>query len=173
MEWSSSADGAACYGPGVGTMKRELKVSAIKNGTVIDHITPGKAFEVVRILGLEDFESVVSLAINVSGGKSAKKDIIKIENRALSKEEVDKISLIAPNATVNIIKGYDVKSKQKVEIPDVISGILSCTNKNCITHYEEVKTKFLLENKNPLRIRCYYCERVLNEANIKKALEKE
>ncbi|MBU7044580.1 MAG: aspartate carbamoyltransferase regulatory subunit [Theionarchaea archaeon] len=153
-------------------MKRELKVSAIRNGTVIDHITPGKAFEVVRILGLEDFDSVVSLAINVSGGKSEKKDIIKIENRILSKEEVDKISLIAPHATVNIIEKYDVKSKEKVEIPDEIVGILSCTNKNCITHYEPVKTKFILKNKNPLRIRCYYCERVLNEANIKKALEK-
>jgi aspartate carbamoyltransferase regulatory subunit len=153
-------------------MKRELKVTAIKNGTVIDHIAPGKAFEVVRILGLEDFDAVISLAINVSGGKSEKKDIIKIENRALSPAEVNKISLIAPNATVNIIRDYDVKSKKKVKVPDIIVNILSCSNKNCITHYEQVKTKFTLENNNPLRIRCYYCERVLNESDIKKALEK-
>lgn len=154
-------------------MKRELKVSAIKNGTVIDHITPGKAFEVARILGLEDFSAVVSLAINVPSGKSEKKDIIKIENRALSKEEVDRISLVAPNATLNIIKEYEVKDKKHVEIPDEIIGILPCSNINCVTKVEPVKTKFLLERSDPLRIRCYYCERVLKEEDIKKGLTKE
>ena len=151
-------------------MKKELKVTAINNGTVIDHITPGKAFEVARILGLEDSFAVVSLAINVISGKSGTKDIIKIENRELSKDEVDKISLVAPNATVNIVKGYDVIKKKKVEIPDEIVGILPCSNTNCITQFEPVKTRFLLEQTEPLRIRCYYCERVLTEEDIKREL---
>lgn len=151
-------------------MKKELKVTAIKNGTVIDHITPGKAFEVAQILGLKDSSAVVSLAVNVSSGKSGTKDIIKIENRALSKEEVDKISLVAPNATVNIVKGYEVIEKKQVEIPDEIVGILLCSNANCITHFEPVKTRFLLEQTEPLRIRCYYCERVLTEEDIKREL---
>jgi len=154
-------------------MKKELKVTAIKDGTVIDHITPGKAFEVARILELEDSSAVVSLAINVSSGKSGRKDIIKIENKELSKGEVDRISLVAPNATVNIIKGYEVIDKKHVEIPDKIVGILSCPNKNCITKYDPVETKFLLESSDPLRIRCYYCERVLTEEDVKKGLTKE
>lgn len=153
-------------------MKRELKISAIRNGTVIDHITPGKAFEVARILGLEDFSAVVSLAINVSSKKSGKKDIIKIENRELSKEEVDRISLVAPHATVSIIKGYEVIDKEHVEVPEEIVGILLCPNTNCITKSEPVKTKFIRESLNPLRIRCYYCERVLTEKDIKREITK-
>lgn len=151
-------------------MKKELKVTAIRNGTVIDHITAGKAFEVARILGLEDFSAVVSLAMNVSSGKSGRKDIIKIENRELSKEEVNRISLVAPNATVNIIKEYEVTDKKHVGVPDEIVDILSCSNVNCITQFEPVKTKFLLESSSPLRIRCYYCERVLTEEDIKREI---
>jgi len=154
-------------------MKKELKVSAIKNGTVIDHIAPGKAFEVARILGLEDFSAVVSLAMNVPSGKTETKDIIKVENRELSKDEVDRISLVAPNATVSIIKGYEVFKKVHVEVPEEIVGILSCPNKNCITEFEPVKTKFLRERSDPLRIRCYYCERVLTEKDIKREVPKE
>jgi aspartate carbamoyltransferase regulatory subunit len=154
-------------------MKKELKISAIKNGTVIDHITPGKAFEVVRILGLEDFSATVSIAVNVSSGKSGTKDIIKIENRELSKNEVDRISLVAPNATVNIVKGYEVIDKKKVEIPSVIVDILPCSNANCVTHFEPMKTKFLLEGSDPLRIRCFYCERVLTEGDIKREIARE
>ena len=153
-------------------MKRELKISAIRNGTVIDHITPGKAFEVAKILGLEDFSAVVSLAMNVSSGKSGKKDIIKIENRELSKEEVDRITLVAPYATVSIIKGYEVIEKEHVEVPEEIVGILSCPNKNCITRAEPVKAKFVRESLNPLRIRCYYCERVLTENDITREITK-
>ncbi len=151
-------------------MKKELKVSAIKNGTVIDHIAPGKAFEVARILGLEHSSAEVSLAMNVFSKKTGKKDIIKIENRELSKEEVDRISLVAPKATVNIIKGYEVVDKEHVEIPSEIVGIIFCSNANCITHSENVKTKFLLESSHPMRIRCYYCERVLTEEDIKREM---
>jgi len=156
-------------------MKKKLKVSAIKNGTVIDHIAPGKAFEVARILGLEDFSAVVSIAINVSSGKSGRKDIIKIENRELSKEEVDRISLVAPHAAVNIISEYEVIEKEHVGVPDEIVDILPCPNANCITNVETepVKTKFLLEREDPLQIRCFYCERVLTDEDIKRGLTKE
>lgn len=154
------------------TMKRELKVSAIRNGTVIDHIAAGKAFEVAKILGLEHSSAEVSLAMNVSSRKSGVKDIIKVENRELSEKEVAVISLVAPFATVNIIQEYEVKRKVKVEIPREIIGILTCSNPNCITKTEPVKTTFLLESSHPLRIRCSYCERVLTEEDVKREMAK-
>jgi len=140
---------------------KELKVQPIKDGTVIDHIPPGNALKVLKILGLTEKmpESVISIAINVVG-KRGKKDIVKIENRELEAEEVDKIALIAPNATINIIRNYEVAEKRKVEVPDEIVGIVKCSNPNCITNIKEpIKTRFVVKSRHPLKIKCYYCER--------------
>ncbi|HDN50876.1 MAG TPA: aspartate carbamoyltransferase regulatory subunit [Thermoplasmatales archaeon] len=140
---------------------KELKIQPIKDGTVIDHITPGKALTVLKILGTtgEEGDSVISVAINVSG-KSGKKDIVKIENRELDPKEVDKIALVAPNATINIIRNYEVAEKHRVSVPDEIIGIVECSNPNCISNTNEpVETKFIVKSRHPLRIRCYYCER--------------
>jgi len=140
---------------------KELKVQPIKDGTVIDHIPPGNALKVLKILGLTDElpESVISIAINVVG-KRGKKDIVKIENRELKAEEVDKIALIAPNATINIIRNYEVVEKRRVEVPDEVIGIVKCSNPNCITNIREpIKTRFIVKKKQPLKMVCYYCER--------------
>ena len=140
---------------------KELKVQPIKDGTVIDHIPPGNALKVLKILGLTEKmpESVISIAINVVG-KRGKKDIVKIENRELKAEEVDKIALIAPNATINIIRNYEVVEKRRVEVPNEIVGIVKCSNPNCITNGKEpIKTRFVVKSKHPLKIKCYYCER--------------
>ena len=95
-------------------MKKELKIPRIKNGTVIDHITAGNAVKVLHILGIpRSTSSVVSVAINVMS-KLGKKDIVKVENRELDPQEVDKIALIAPKATINIIRDYEVAKKHKV-----------------------------------------------------------
>ena len=89
-------------------MKKELKVPRIKNGTVIDHITAGNAVKVLHILGIpKTTSSTVSVAMNVKS-KLGKKDIVKVENRELDPKEVDKIALIAPKATINIIRNYEV-----------------------------------------------------------------
>lgn len=141
-------------------MKKELKIPRIKDGTVIDHITAGNAVKVLRILGIpEKTTSVVSVAINVKS-KLGRKDIVKIENRELDPYEVDKIALIAPKATINIIRDYDVAEKYKVELPDEIAGIVSCPNPTCVSNANEpVNTRFRVICKDPPRIKCYYCER--------------
>jgi len=140
---------------------RELKIQPIKDGTVIDHITPGRALMVLKILGgvEEHRDSVISIVLNVAGQKE-KKDIVKIENRELDPREVDKIALIAPNATINIIRDFEVAEKHRVSVPDEIVGIMRCANPNCISNSNEpIESKFIVKSRAPLRLSCYYCER--------------
>ena len=145
-----------------------LRVQKIKNGTVIDHINRGKAFNVLKILGIDcNYPETVTVMMNAKSKKFGKKDIVKIENRNLEKKEIDKISLLSPDAKVNIIKNSRVVEKHEVEIQDIISDVLSCTNPDCITSHEEIKTKFYVISKNPLVMRCHYCERLVSELKFK------
>jgi aspartate carbamoyltransferase regulatory subunit len=139
---------------------KKLKITPIKNGTVIDHITPGVAVKVLHILKIpESTSSVVSVAMNVQS-RMGKKDIVKVENRELDPKEVDKISLIAPKATINIIRNYEVAEKHRVKLPDEVIGIVKCSNPTCISNSKEpVQSRFFIVNKDPPRIKCYYCER--------------
>jgi len=141
-------------------MKKELKVPRIKDGTVIDHITAGNAVKVLHILGIpKSASSTVSVAMNVRS-KLGKKDIVKVENRELDPNEVNKIALIAPKATINFIRDYEVVKKHKVKLPDEIIGIVSCSNPTCVSNAKEpVKSRFKVINKDPPQIKCYYCER--------------
>ena len=143
---------------------KELKVPLINNGTVIDHITAGDAIKVLTILGIpEKISSVVSVVMNVKS-KYGKKDIVKVENRELDPKEVDKIALIAPKATINIIRNYKVAKKQVVKLPDEIVSIVKCSNPTCISNANEpVESRFLVINKDPPEIKCYYCERVVED----------
>ena len=146
-------------------MKKELKIPRIKDGTVIDHITAGNAVKVLRILGIpEGSSSVVSVAMNVKS-RLGKKDIVKVENRELDPYEVDKIALIAPKATINIIRGYEVAEKHRVELPDELIGIARCSNPTCVSNAkrEPVKSRFKVISRDPPRIKCYYCERELED----------
>ncbi|MCD6411244.1 MAG: aspartate carbamoyltransferase regulatory subunit [Thermoplasmata archaeon] len=142
-------------------MKKELKIPRIKDGTVIDHITAGQALKVLRILGIpEGTKSIVSVAMYVKSKKMGKKDIVKVENRELDPEEVNKIALIAPKATINIIRDYKVAKKFRVHVPDEIVGIVRCPNPNCISNSEEpIESRFVVVRRDPLVIKCYYCER--------------
>ena len=141
-------------------MKKELKIPLIKDGSVIDHITAGNAVKVLHILGIpKGTSSVVSVAMNVNS-KMGKKDIVKVENRELDPQEVDKIALIAPKATINIIRDYKVAKKHKVELPDEVIGLLSCSNPTCVSNAREpVKSRFKVVCKDPPKIKGYYCER--------------
>ena len=147
-------------------MKKELTISAIKDGTVIDHIPGNATFNVTKILDLSDVTGIISVATNLSSKTMGKKGIIKVSDKSLTKDEVDKIALIAPNATVNIIKDYGVKQKIKVEIPSIINRIIECSNPNCITNNEEISTKFYVLRKEPLRVKCHYCERNMEKEDI-------
>ncbi len=140
--------------------EKTLKVQKIEEGTVIDHIDAGKGWEVVKLLGLEEFPETVMVLSNVHSKSRGKKDVIKIENKQLDKEDVNKIALLSPNASVNLIKNFEVKKKYNVELEKEIVGILKCTNPVCVTHAEPVKTRFVAESGKPLSLRCSYCERV-------------
>jgi len=139
---------------------KAYKVYAINDGTVIDHIPATKALKVINILGLEN-EGILTIGIGFSSKKLGKKDIIKIENKYLKKEETDKISLIAPQATINIIKNGRLKEKRKIELPEEYVDIVRCLNPNCITTRDRVRTRFRVIRRSPLVLRCYYCERVV------------
>ena len=147
------------------TQERELRVRPIENGTVIDHITAGQSLNVLRILGIPDLsEDVVSVVINASSAHG-KKDVVKIENRELKVREVDKISLIAPNAVINIIRDFDVFDKKHVIIPEHAEGVVRCINPNCISNSSEpVTSKFTVTSAGGrILLRCEYCERVISE----------
>ena len=143
-------------------MKEELKVRKIKDGTVIDHIKAGKGKKVLEILGVESgLSQTTALLMNVPSKGIGKKDIVKIENKTLGKDEVDRIALIAPHATWNVIKDFKVTNKSKIELPETLEGVLKCPNPKCVTNMNEpVKSKFKVEEKEPVKLRCNYCERL-------------
>ena len=137
-----------------------LLVRRIQNGTVIDHIAPGEALNVVKILGITGTtREALSIATNVPSGQMGKKDIVKLSNRELSKEEVDRIALISPKATINIIRNYKVCEKKGVEIPDMIEGLVRCPNPGCISNTNEpIRSRFLVTQKG---LHCTYCDWVI------------
>ena len=144
-----------------------LKVQKIKNGIVIDHIPCGMALKVLKILNIDgDIGSTVTLAMHVRS-KHGWKDIAKIEDRKLDEKEIDKIALIAPSATVNVVENYKVVKKHRVQVPDTIKGIVRCMNPRCITNQKEpVEAEFTVVSREPIRIRCRYCEREMEAEDI-------
>jgi len=144
---------------------RDLKVTPIKNGTVIDHIPSGMALKVLKVLGISgDVTSTVSVLMHVPSKKRGAKDIVKVEDRELNPRELNKIALIAPEATINIIRNFNVAEKHTVSLPDRAVGIVTCGNPNCITNAREpVESVFLVTSRDPLRMRCQYCDRELED----------
>jgi aspartate carbamoyltransferase regulatory subunit len=140
--------------------EKTLKVQKIEDGTVIDHVEAGKGWDVITLLGLENFSETVMLLANVHSKTKGKKDVIKIEHKQVDKEDVNKIALVSPKASVNIIKGFEIKEKFNVKLPKEVVGILRCTNPVCVTLVEPVKSRFVVEEEDPLRLRCAYCERI-------------
>ena len=142
---------------------RQLLVRRIKDGTVIDHIESGKALLVLRTLDITGKEgNVITVALNVPSSKHNKKDIIKVENRFLEKNETNKLALIAPHTTINIIKDYKLVEKRKIQLPDSIIGVFKCTNLKCVTNSDEyIKPILNIIDKNKIVLRCKYCFRTL------------
>lgn len=147
-------------------MEDRLIVRKIRDGTVIDHIPAGRALDVLKILGISGREGMrVALVMNVESRKLGRKDIVKIENRFLKPEEVDRIALIAPTATINIIRDYEVVEKRRVVVPDEIVGILRCVNPLCISNSsrEPVVPRIAVVSRQPLKLRCAYCDEEFGE----------
>lgn len=147
--------------------KLKLKVSAIRNGTVIDHIPSQSLFKVISILGLEKTKNQVTFGSNLESSKLGDKAIIKISDKYFRDDEINKIALIAPHAKLNIIKDYEVVEKKIVEIPDTIQGIARCFNPKCITNNEPMTTCFKVVSKEPVALKCRYCEKITYKEQIK------
>jgi aspartate carbamoyltransferase regulatory subunit len=147
-------------------MVRELKITPIKNGTVIDHIGNGLALDVLRIVGVQtlDKDSTVSVALHVRSGKIGWKDIVKVENMELSARKVNAIALIAPTATISIIRDFKVQEKRPVDLPERIVGVLRCPNLNCITNQPEpVESEFEVVRRRPVLLTCSFCDRQVDD----------
>ncbi|MGA2387099.1 MAG: aspartate carbamoyltransferase regulatory subunit [Candidatus Bathyarchaeia archaeon] len=146
----------------------ELRVSKIKDGTVIDHIRGGYALDVIKILGITGKEKrVITIAINVPSKRFGVKDIVKIEGRAINTQEVNRIALVAPHASINIVRNFKVVEKVEVKLPNMIEGIVKCVNPCCISNSDEpVVSKFYVKNEEPIILKCHYCGVVLEQTDI-------
>lgn len=146
----------------------ELRVAKINYGTVIDHITGGHALDVVRILGITGKEKgTLTIAINVPSKRFRFKDIVKIEGRELKPQEVHKIALLAPHASINIVRDYKVVSKRDVKLPKEIDDIIKCANPACISNSNEpVSAKFYVDSEEPLLLKCHYCGFIMEKKDV-------
>lgn len=148
-------------------MKNELKVKAIENGTVIDHLNHNTMFKIISILGIDKFDSEIFIGNNLESKKWEKKGIIKIANRFPSEDDLNKIAIIDPKVVINIIKDYEIVKKYNVTLPETISTFVKCINPKCITNYEKIPTKFSVTEKNDkIELICKYCEKSTNQDNI-------
>lgn len=148
--------------------RKELIVSAISNGTVIDHIPTESVFQVIRILGLDTTSRPVYFGTNLESKKYKRKGIIKISDKYFENDEISKIALVAPSATLIVIRDYTVASKSKVEAPTKVEKIVKCFNPNCITNKEAVETKFRLfyDEHGKMKLACHYCEKNTSKENF-------
>ena len=135
--------------------KNEMLVAAIKNGTVIDHIPSEKTYQVAQLLKLAELETPVTIGYNFRSQKLGKKGIIKVENKWFTDEEISRLSVVAPNIVLNIIKEFEVIEKKMVTTPSEIRGIVKCNNPKCITNNEPMRTHFHVVNDI---LTCHYCE---------------
>lgn len=143
--------------------KLKLKVSAISEGTVIDHIPSESLFKVISILELDKTTNMTTFGVNLDSGKLGSKAIIKASHQFFVDDDINRIALIAPHAKLNIIRDYEVVEKRVVEVPDKIVGIVKCFNPKCITNNENIKTSFSVINKEPVTLKCKYCEKITHE----------
>ena len=143
----------------MGNNKSQLVVAAIENGTVIDHIPAEKTYQVVNLLQLEKMDTPVTIGYNLPSKKIGKKGIIKVANKYFTDEEINRLSVVAPNIGLSIIKDYEIVEKKTVETPDTLKGIVKCNNPKCITNNEPMQTLFHTVDKVLGIVRCHYCDK--------------
>jgi aspartate carbamoyltransferase regulatory subunit len=145
---------------------KQMSVSAIQNGTVIDHVPAMYLFKVIQILGLDRIDNQITFGTNLESKKLGRKAIIKISGVYFEDEDINRIALVAPDAKLNIIRDYEVVEKKVVVVPDTITGIAKCMNPKCITNYEHVTTKFKVVSRKNVALKCHYCEKITNQENL-------
>lgn len=149
-------------------MSKTLPVSAIKNGTVIDHIRAGQAPRIMHLLNVINSKNKVTMGLNLPSKLLKLKDLLKIENRVLTNDEANEVVVFAPEATINIIKDFEVIEKINTHLPEYIKNVFICPNSVCITHTEPVESFFLIEAQGKqTKLICHYCEKVYDRDQVK------
>lgn len=147
--------------------KTELLVAALENGTVIDHIPSELVFTIASLLELDKLSSSVTIGYNLNSKKLGKKGIIKVADKFFTDEEISRLSIVAPNVVLNVIRDFDVVEKKEVIIPDELHGIVRCSNPKCITNNEPMSTFFHVIDKTEGILKCHYCEKEQNKSKVK------
>ena len=147
--------------------KKELQVTAIENGTVIDHIPAEKTYQVVTLLGIDKLDTPVTIGNYLESKRLGRKGIIKVADRFFTDEELNLLSVVAPNVSLCIIKDYEVVEKKKVTLPGVLRNIVRCANPKCITNNEPMNTLFSVTDAEKGTILCHYCNKEQELANAK------
>ena len=141
----------------------QLQVEAIKNGTVIDHIPALVGIKVLKLFNMDKSNQRVTVGLNLPSSALGHKDLLKIENVFINKDQASKLALYAPHATVNQIENYQVVRKLALDLPEQVNNVFECPNSNCITHGEPVESSFrVFEKNNDVRLKCKYCEKVFS-----------
>ena len=138
--------------------KKERLVAAIENGTVIDHIPAEKTFQVVNLLELQKLSTPVTIGYNFTSSKVGCKGIIKVSDKFFTDNEISRLSVVAPNIILNIIRDYEVVEKKQVITPDELCGIVKCNNPKCVTNNEPMATIFNVVDKAAGILKCHYCD---------------
>ena len=147
--------------------RKELVVSALENGTVLDHIPAENVYKALDILDLKGIESQITIGISLTSKFFGKKGIIKIADKFFEDEQLNKLALIAPKATVNVIRDFKVVEKKKLVMPEEIHGVAKCRNPKCVTNHQPVKTWFrTIEEGDKVSLLCHYCEKITSSKHI-------
>ena len=143
----------------------QKQVAALRHGTVVDHMNPGMALKALEALGIPRLgtNGAALLGIHLHSDKLGLKDILKLENVELTDDDVATIAIFGPQATVSWIRDFHVVRKVEVKLPDVIAGTLRCPNPSCVTNHERIESRFDVEARLPIQVRCRYCERRISE----------
>ena len=135
-----------------------LNVGKIEEGFVLDHIKAGKSLSIYNHLVLDKLECTVAIIKNARSDKMGKKDILKVECD-INTLNLDILSFIDHNITVNVIKNCEIVQKLPLSLPREIKNVLRCKNPRCITSVEQgLDQIFVLTDKEKQVYRCKYCE---------------
>ena len=139
----------------------KLQVEAIQNGSVIDHIPAQQGIKILKFFKLAQANEKITVGLNLNKTNGQPKDLIKVENTFITDEQANQLALFAPGATINQIKNFNVVNKFKVQLPDAFVGVLACPNSNCISQNEPVQSKFYVDKRSELKLKCHYCEKII------------
>lgn len=148
----------------------QLSVSAIKHGSVIDHLSPGTALKVVQILRMDRYRHQITIGLNLPSSRMGFKDLIKVEEWALSPEEVNRVALLAPQATLAIIEEFQVVKKFALVLPESFEGLIVCPNRCCVTNHEQIPSQFYTSTiGSRVQLRCGFCSKVVLREEIQQS----